>query len=391
MQEWADGGRDTRYSRKKRFLFVLLGLVLSISILESGCFLIWRVAVSPVVKANVLSLCGGGDAQVQMLPNTFWHHEFNPRNAAYVNQINSKGTKGGEFLLPKPPGELRIICVGDSTVEGTGVKPDETFPSYLETILAQRKDRLAGYRSVNVINAGVGSHNSAFNLAYLAFRLIHFEPDIVVIKSAYNDYLPYSVPGMRYDYTHVFPNPYHRVSPSAFWSLARYSYFLKVVGTVAFRQEVAIPFPDFSGHITLEQFQKMDYSANADKFFIYAENIRSMVLLCKGRNVRVVLADLPTSPNPIHFGRDRAFGPRFKSLIGRLETELKRVAKEENVALVKTGPFTNEDFWDHCHCTASGNRKVAEAVADELTVALSRSRVGKDSAVGPGVLKETGT
>lgn len=369
MKESTDGGVAGK-GRGKRFLSALLAFILSVAILELGGFLIWRFAVSPVTKLNVEALCRSGDDQIQMLPNTFWHHEFNSRHPSYAGQVNSNGIKGSEFLMPKPPGELRIVCVGDSTVEGTGVKPDETFPRYLETILQKWMTPNSGFKSVKVINAGIGSHNSAFNLSYLAFRLIHYKPDIVIIKSAYNDYLPYSVPGMGYDYTHVFPNPYHRVQPSAFWSAARWSYFLKVVGTVAFREEVAIPFRDFSGHITIEQFQKMDFSANEDRFFVYGENIRSMILLCKGRNMRVVLVDLPTSPDPAHFGKDRTFGPRFKNLIARLETELRRVAGEERIALVRTGPFKGEDFWDHCHCTAGGNRKVAEAVADVVAASL---------------------
>lgn len=369
-----DGGAGK--GRGKRFLSSLLAFLLSLTILEFGGFLIWRISVSPVTKANVQALCRSGVDQIQMLPNTFWHHEFNPRHPAYVGQVNSRGAKGGEFQLPKPPGELRIVCLGDSTVEGTGVKPDETFPHYLEAILQKWVNPGTGYRSVKVINAGIGSHNSAFNLSYLAFRLIHYNPDIVVIKSAYNDYLPYSVPGMGYDYTHVFPNPYHRVRPSAFWTAARYSHFLKVVGTVAFREEVAVPFRDFSGHITIEQFRNMDFSANEDRFFVYGENIRSMILLCRGRGIGVILVDLPTSPDPAHFGKDRTFGPRFRNLVARLETELRRVAGEERITVVATGPFQGEDFWDHCHCTAGGNRKVAEAVAEAVAASLPGGRAG---------------
>jgi lysophospholipase L1-like esterase len=373
MEPREGGNRVTARRKWTRVAFPLLAFLLSLALLEGGGFLLWRFSVPAYEKANVLSLCGVGEAPVQYLPNTFWHHEFNPRHPAYEGLLNSHGTKGEEFLLPKPPGELRVICVGDSTVEGTGVRPNETFPSYLQELLSKNLDR-SRYRSVRVINAGVGSHNSAFNLTYLEFRLIHFAPDFVVIKSAYNDYLPYCVPGMRYDYTHVFPNPYHRLRPSAFWSLARYSYFLKVAGTALFRSEVAMPFPDFSGEITREQFQAMDFSANRNRFFVYGENIRSMILLCKGRNIGVALVDLPTSPDPGHFGGNRTFGPRFKTLIAGLEGELVRVAGEEGAALIRTGPFTKDDFWDHCHCTASGNRKVAGAVAAYLE---SRIQEGK--------------
>jgi hypothetical protein len=110
----------------------------------------------------------------------------------------------------------------------------------------------------------------------------------------------------------------------------------------------------------------MDFSSNADKFFIYAENIRSMVLLSKGRGIDVLILDLPTSPEPDHFGKDRTFGLHFKTLIERFERELARIAAEEQVPFVRTGSFERQDFWDHAHNTASGNRKIAASVAKAL-------------------------
>jgi hypothetical protein len=372
---------EATYTPVRKRLILAATVLLSLTLLELGSFMLWTTLVPDYKKKNVEALCSGGDISVTKIPNTFWHHQQNPLHPQYAGQINSKGTIGEEFELPKPEGELRIVCVGDSTVEGAGVKPDETFPYYLEQLLEKHVERWPPYRTVKVINGGIGAHNSAFNLAYLAFRLIHFHPDIVVIKSAYNDYLPYLIPGLTYDYTHAFPNPYHRVSSSsspwymahAYWLLARFSYFLKTVGLIAFKGEVSVPFPDFSGHISSEQFQSVDYLANADKFFVYAENIRSMILLCKGRGIDVVLLDLPTSPNLSNFGTGHVFGARFKGLIQRLEAEGKRIANEQAVQYVSTGPFDANDFWDHCHCTASGNKKVAEAVAPAIVKSMTPS------------------
>ena len=366
----ADSNPEINLTRK--IILFLTAALVCIVILELGSVVIFKLLVSSTAKETVKGLTGIGSFPVTKIPNTFWHHGFNPEHLTYKGQLNSYGTKGSEFTLPKPKGELRVVCVGDSTVEGTGVSPDETLPYYLEEILIKRIHILPRYDTVKVINGGIGSHNSAFNLAYLEFRLLHFDPDVVVIKSSYNDYLPYCVPGMTYDYTHVFPNPFHRIRPSHYWSLARYSYFLRIVGLVLFREEVENPFPDFSGHMTSEQFQKMDFESNADKFFVYAENIRSMILLCKGRGIDVLILDLPVSPDPDHFGKHQTFGARFKELIKRLEMELERITEEEQTTFVRTGPFDRTDFWDHCHNTASGNRKIAENLATALLNSAAR-------------------
>ena len=362
-------------SAKKRSVFILITVALLCLLLEGASFIIWKMLVGEQSRNNVRALCGADFNKPEKLPNTFWHHSLNPDHKTYKGVVNPKGTKGESFELPKPEGEFRVVCVGDSTVEGTGVSPHETFPYYLEEKLQTSLDLLPGFKSVRVINAGVGSHNSAFNLAYLANRLIHFQPDLVVIKSSYNDYLPYCIPGMGLDYSHAFPDPFHRyTSSNPYWIPARYSYFLKLLGTKLFHAEVNVPFRDFSGVLTQEQFQKMDFSGNRDKFFVYGENIRSMILLCKGRGIDVIVLDLPTSPAPEHFGEDRTFGLRFKGLINRLEEELKRITGEEDVTYVITGPFRRHDFWDHCHNTADGNEKIAKRLAEKILAQKEISR-----------------
>ncbi|MFA5256426.1 MAG: hypothetical protein WC419_07015, partial [Candidatus Omnitrophota bacterium] len=194
--------------------------------LEIFSFFIWSIRISDYTKNNIKALCRQNFEEPKDLPNTFWHHEPNPAYQKYEGIINSKGTKGEDFLIPKSKSELRIICIGDSTTEGIGVSPNETFPVFLEEKLGAVIKEISGYKTVKVINAGIRSHNSAFNLSYLAFRLIHYQPDIVIIKTSYNDYLPYCIPGMRFDYTNAFPRPYHFEScRNPFWLIARYSFF----------------------------------------------------------------------------------------------------------------------------------------------------------------------
>lgn len=353
-------------SAEKKVLFAAILLVTVLGIIEIMSFAVWKIKVGSGKKNNIRALCGQTFDKPQLLPNTFWHHEFNPNCPRYKGIVNTKGTKGKDFEVPKPDGELRIICIGDSTVEGPR-QPNQTFSYFLEEMLRPIIKQASNYKSVRVINAGIGSHNSAFNLAYLEFRLIHYEPDIIIIKSTYNDYVPYCIPGMKFDYTHAFPNPFHiRHSSNPYWFMARYSYFLKLCGNVIFNEEVTNPFKDFTGHITKEQFQKMDFSTNENKFYIYAENIRSMILLCKGRNIRVFVLDLPTSPNLNHYGRGKPYGKRFRNLISRLESELKRVTSEEDVPFIITGPLDKDNFTDHCHTTTSGNRKIAKRIYDVL-------------------------
>lgn len=356
-----------RRSRRRKLLLAVLFAVLVGTVLEGIGYLVWRLFLGEEKRNSISALCGDGKVQPRRRPNTFWHHDLNPEHERYRGVANPKGLKGPDFPVRKPEGEFRVICLGDSTTEGTGVEPDETYPHLLEGMLRNAPARGSPSRSVRVINAGIGSHNSAFNLAHLAFRLIHWDPDAVVIKSTYNDYLPFVVPEMGADYSHAFPEPYYCAkTDNPFWSFARHSSFLKVVGSVLFRKSIKDRAQNFSGRITSELFAAMDYEANEDKLYVYAENIRSMILLLKHRGVRVFLLDMPTSPDPYHFGEDKAPREKFKALIAMLETEARSVAKEEDVPFLDTGPLLAGDFWDHCHNTASGNLKIAERVRNAI-------------------------
>lgn len=363
-------GAPARAGRGRQALFAAVLLAVLWGAVEAGSFGIWRLVVAPGARANVEALLDPAGRVPRLLPNTFWHHALNAAHPDYRELVNAQGVKGEPLEIPKPAGELRVVCLGDSTVEESDVPPAETFSRLLEQRLRGNVAALAGHSTVKVLNAGIGSHNSAFNLAHLAFRLIHYQPDVLVVKSAYNDYLPFLIPGMGVDYTHAFPKPFTLAeSPSAFWWAARYSFALRIAGVALFREEVANPFRDFSGHLTAEQFRRMDFSANAGKFAVYAENLRSMVLLARGRGIRVIFLDLPTSGNPAHYGQSASLGVGFRSLVRRLEEELRRVAREEGVPFVETG-LADADFRDHCHTTVSGNRKIAERLEQAVLATL---------------------
>jgi GDSL-like Lipase/Acylhydrolase family len=94
--------------------------------------------------------------------------------------INSLGYRGPEINKKKPPGTVRILCLGDSGTYGHYVNDDETFPFYLQ-------QRFVGeHLPVEVINAGVPDTTIVDEWYYLK-RSIAIEPDIVILTFSEND------------------------------------------------------------------------------------------------------------------------------------------------------------------------------------------------------------
>ncbi len=64
--------------------------------------------------------------------------------------INAHGTRGPDFVVPKPANTIRILSLGDSRTFGWGLGDQETYSSLLQDGL--QRD-LGNSRKVEVINA----------------------------------------------------------------------------------------------------------------------------------------------------------------------------------------------------------------------------------------------
>jgi lysophospholipase L1-like esterase len=95
-----------------------------------------------------------------------------------VLRTNSQGLVGPPVSAHKPPGEFRIVVLGDSYTVGGQVPYDQTFPAVLEHRL-----RAAGYQQVRVINAGVGGYTTFNEAGLLREHLGVLQPDLVVVAA----------------------------------------------------------------------------------------------------------------------------------------------------------------------------------------------------------------
>lgn len=103
-------------------------------------------------------------------------------------RINSRGYRTREFQVPKPPGLVRIACVGASTTF-QGFANEETYPALLEARLRELRPDLA----LEVLNLGVSGTHADFWLERLD-RLFALEPDVVVQYNAVNDFIQVHLP-----------------------------------------------------------------------------------------------------------------------------------------------------------------------------------------------------
>lgn len=104
------------------------------------------------------------------------------RAGGLVVSSNSLGLREREFEVPKPPGRLRVVVLGDSYVFGNGVAAPERFGVHLERALVERSGLDA-----EVLHVGMTDWNAVACTQFLRRQLSLFAPDLVVHVLIYND------------------------------------------------------------------------------------------------------------------------------------------------------------------------------------------------------------
>lgn len=81
----------------------------------------------------------------------------------HVVNINSLGYRDREFTVKKPPGVVRIACLGGSTTV-QGIRNEETYPALLEKLLRARfGDNVRFSTSASVASARISGSNIRVN------------------------------------------------------------------------------------------------------------------------------------------------------------------------------------------------------------------------------------
>lgn len=94
----------------------------------------------------------------------------------YEVSYNKHGFRGEFPAIKKDSNEFRIICLGDSFVEGFGTSKDSTFPVLLEQYLK------TGNQKVSVLNGGICGSNPLNGIILYHNKLREYNPDLVIME-----------------------------------------------------------------------------------------------------------------------------------------------------------------------------------------------------------------
>lgn len=294
------------------------------------------------------------------VPHPFSLYMPKPGYVAHgMQQHNADGFRSAELSGSKD--RCRIFCLGGSTTYSWSEKDIAyTYPSQLEALL-----RKSG-ASVEVVNAGLPMGTSAEALATLQFRVLPFNPDLVILHVGLNDIHPILLPGYKADYSHdrnAWTAPRNSIVRQHNYLLhsgcARLLFILNL-RRIGIREAFE---PSFIApeHWNFTKYWKSSEQIESKRFIGFRNNLRSLLAICATNDVQVIL-----SRTNVQSGFEEQF-PRFAEAYSRNLEILKLCADEfDNCLYMDTTKLDIRDemYDDVCHLKRDGLAVKARAFAD---------------------------
>jgi hypothetical protein len=107
-------------------------------------------------------------------------HSDDPDFIQSYERTNSHGQRDKQRTLQKPDGVRRVLLLGDSVVEGYGLRESETMSRQLEDLYPDG--------STEVLNFGVSAYCTRAEVELLEVKGLRFDPDVVILVFVENDF-----------------------------------------------------------------------------------------------------------------------------------------------------------------------------------------------------------
>jgi len=159
----------------KNFLASLFGLLVGVALIEA----VLAVLIPPPLHYRYPQPLYDRDDRLGWIMKPQQHAHAIDRPVI----TNPLGLRSPEVAPRKQPGELRVVCLGDSQAFGKGVAHDQTYPARLQAVLAARD----GSRPIEVVNTGVQGYDPVQEIELLQRLAPTLQPDIVTIGIYLND------------------------------------------------------------------------------------------------------------------------------------------------------------------------------------------------------------
>lgn len=242
--------------------------------------------------------------------------------------------------IPKPPGTIRVACIGNSTTIA--------YPPLLEQFL----NKACPQTRFQALNFGLAWWSSLHSTVNFVLNVIDFNPDYVVLHDNCNDSTYRGYPGLRGDGVHAYRSFTIPGTQDIYWS--RLFVLYRIVAILVRRR-----FPTFiRRHYSAERSilkPGRTFLYDPGELYIFERNLETIYAVSTHRNIKFCLMTQPFS-NVLKYGEehDKAYRPHMI----RLNEMLRQKAAQNKLLLIDADRLmTGEEdlFLDPVHVSTKGN------------------------------------
>jgi hypothetical protein len=189
------------------------------------------------------------------------------------------------FAMPKPPGTLRIFCLGGSTTAGYPYGVLGSFSRFLQ----DRLQKLFPKRSVEVINFGITATNS-FTVLDMTREVMEYKPDFIIVYDGHNEF--YGALGIASRES----AGQARWLGLAYMSLTKWKSFLLLNDAIDLVKNIfTTPAAEDVAGTAMERLAKGKHVPYNSSLYTtglewYKENMQDAIRICEEKNVPIVFS-----------------------------------------------------------------------------------------------------
>ncbi len=307
-----------------------------------------------LIRARSLEYRAGVMTRNRLMPKTI-------RDGNRVIVINSRGYRGDEIDVPKPPGVKRVIVLGGSQVFDAG---GVDWPAQAQALLARSG------KSIDIVNAGVPGQAAPDAVGAVLSDLWTVQPDLLVLCNTWGD--------LRY-FTDLSPNqPYAdavpaiqdwRIHPKGLdWVLSLSAIYRHerswLVGILSGEEDTTPhAITDKISPLALEQ-----YKLTLQTFCDLGANMGVKVALCKQARLATATSG-KADRNRIGYSFVGLGHDELLAAFTACDRIIDDVAAQKHCSVIDMSmPLSGREdyFVDHIQFSPAGSRQAAKVLADAL-------------------------
>jgi lysophospholipase L1-like esterase len=296
---------------------------------------------------------------------------------------NNLGFRGDELVSPKPTDELRVFLIGGSTTECQILDDEDSLDAVIQRTV---QDGIRDRAQVRVYNAGISGDRSDDHVAMLTQRIVHLEPDIIVVFAGINDLLA-AIRG--HDYLHLpIPArpPWMLIATQS--QLGRLAYYLVNLSRPA--RELARDAPLVTNYRYGADRQKAAPAASGPPIFDtrgYANNLRTLVGVAASHGATLIFVTQQTTwasevdstakdwqwllrVDDVRYSEDD-----MNDALERMNDAMRETANSMDAPLydlARLMPKSTEFFYDDVHFNTNGARVAGTQLSTVILERITR-------------------